>query len=1071
MNGDRPGGSGASIARGPIAWMAQNSVAANLLMLVLLVGGLMVALDIKQEVFPEIEANRIVVTVAYPGASPAEVEQGISLAVEEAVRGLDGVKRVIGQCNEGIGRITVELLDDADTDRALSDVKGAVDRIVTFPLDAERPQVFSMVAKRLAISLIVYGHHSEATLREIAEDVRVGLLQRDEISQIEVVGTRPREIAIEVSQANLRAYGLTLEQIAGIVRRSSVELPGGSVKTEGGEILVRTAERRDLGEEFAEIVVLARPDGTQVRLGDIARVADGFSEIDRASTFNGAPAVKLTVFRVGDQTPTEVAQAVRDYIAENAEALPPGTGLATWDDMAEMYTGRVDLLTRNAVLGLSLVFLVLGTFLQIRLAFWVMVGIAVSFLGAFILLPMLDVSLNMISLFAFIVVLGIVVDDAIVVAENVHEKHMHGFGPMDGAIKGAREVSKPVVFAVLTTIAAFSPLLFVPGFMGKIFRMIPGVVIPVLFFSMVESLLILPAHLGHLHQRSKGVIAWIDRQQGKVARILEWLIVETYMPTAKAVASRRYLTLCVAIGMLAIAGGYVGGGHIQFGFMPSMEADLIVARARLPVGANVGETLEVQQRIADASAKVLADHGGAEGLSRGLFASLGQSASGGGPGGVQTTTGSHLTDVSILLVPSDQRSVGAADFAREWRAAIGEVPGVESMNFSYSLAHGGAAIDVQITHRDVETLERTATEVAAYLERFEGVADIDAGFSGGKDQIDLQLKPDARGLGMTETDLGRQLRSAFYGAEALRQQRGREEVRVMVRLPKSDRVRLNSLETLMMRAPNGGEIPLGQAATLVDGRAYTSIKRVDGRRAINVTADIEKGKANANEVVAELREELLPALAARTPGLHFGFEGEQREQRESLQSLGMGFLIALLVIYALLAVPFRSYSQPLIIMSVIPFGLIGALVGHVLLGFNLSVISMMGVVALSGVVVNDSLVLIVATNQLREQGLSPFEAVVRGGVRRFRPILLTSLTTFFGLIPMIFEPSLQARFLIPMAISLGFGVLFATFIVLLLVPALYLILEDIRWVIGIGEGASAKVETVAVETEPAGVET
>ncbi len=1035
-----------SSKNGVIAWMARNSVAANLLMAVLIIGGLFMSRKVKQELFPEITLDIINVTVPYPGASPAEVEQGIVLAVEEAVRGLDGVKHVRGRAFEGVGTINVELLDGTDPDRALNDVKSAVDRITSFPEDAEEHTVALAVNRQQVISMVIYGDLDEEALRQLGERSRDGLLADPHITQAELSGVRPREIAVEVPQAQLRAHGLTLDDIAGAIRRASVELPGGTLKTPGGEVLLRTAERRDVGSEFGEVVLRSDGRGGRLTVDDLGAVRDGFQDLDIAATYDGKPAVQVNVFRVGDQTPIEVADAVFAYIEKAKDALPAGVALATWNDRSEMYRGRVDLLLRNAGMGLALVFLCLGLFLEIKLAFWVMLGIPISFLGAFLLMPSMDVSVNMISLFAFIVTLGIVVDDAIVVGENIYEMRQQGRTFLDAAVEGARQVAVPVNFAVLTSVAAFSPLFFVPGVSGKFFRVIPAIVVSVLLISLIESLLILPAHLAHSRPaKTKGVRGWVHRQQQKVGRALEWFVAAVYQPTLRWATTWRYLTVAIAIATLLGALGVIGGGHVDRTFMPQVESDVVRVKAELPVGAPVTETLAVRDQLLASAQAVLARHGGGA-ISKGIIATVGESTAGGGPGGGITSTGSHLLEIAINLVESDKREVAARDIAREWREASAGLVGVDRILFTSALRTGGGLpIDLQLTHRDVEVLKRASARLARAIADFPGTDDIDDGFTGGKPQLDVTLKPAARAMGLTEVDLARQIRGAFFGAEALRQQRGRDEVRVMVRLPDTDRRTLAGFEGLVLRAPNGGEIALAEAADVRWGTAYTEIVREDGRRVANVTADVDEQSANAERIINKLREDTLPQLLADFPGLGFDLAGQQREQKETFGALGAGFLMALFAIYGLLAVPFGSYLQPLIIMSAIPFGIVGALAGHLIMGFGVSVISMMGIVALSGVVVNDSLILVVATNELRAGGMDAREAVIRGGMRRFRPILLTTATTFFGLLPMIFEPSVQARFLIPMAISLGFGVVFSTAVILVVVPCLYLILEDLRW--------------------------
>ncbi len=840
--------------------------------------------------------------------------------------------------------------------------------------------------------------------------------------------------------------------------RSAVELPAGGVKTKSGEVLLRTAERREYGKDFADIPVLSRADGTEILLGDIARIIDGFADTDEAAFYHGKPAVELKVYRIGDQTPVEVAEAVKAHAVEIDERLPPGIGVAVWRDWSEIFRDRMSLLLRNARLGLLLVLLLLGLFLEVRLAFWVTMGIPISILGSLLLLPVFDVSINMVSLFGFIVTIGIVVDDAVVVGENVYENRQRGMPFLPAAIRGAQWIAWPVTFSVLTNMVAFIPIFFIPGTMGKIFRCIPAVVVCVFFISLVESLFVLPAHLGHQRRTpDRGFWALLHRIQNPVSRMLEQAIVRYYKPALKACLRNRYVTVSTGLAILVLTIGFDKAGHIDFTFFPKIDSERVSADITMPYGSAVEETRAVQGRVGEAAEKVLARHGG-EGITRGIFTHIGSaSARRGGSSGARLGGGGHLANVQVYLVPSDQRALTAAEFSRQWREEVGEIPGTESLTYTYSLMGGsGPSIDVELTHTNVQVLEQAATELADTLRSFQGVRDIDDGFSLGKPQLDFKVRPEARSLGITASMLGRQVRSAFYGAEALRQQRGREEVKVMVRLPEAERKSEYNVEELLILIPGGGEIPLREAATVTRGRAYTEINRADGRRVLNVTADVIAGVANATKVLEVLERGFLPELMARNPGLAYSLEGEQRWQRESLESLRTGLTLALLVIYAMLAVAFRSYVQPIVVMFAIPFGLVGATLGHLIMGYDLSLMSMMGMVALSGVVVNDSLVLLHATNENRAKGNSPTDSVTAAGARRFRPILLTSLTTFCGLGPMIFETSVQAQFLIPMAISLGFGILFVTFIALLLVPCLYLIVEDAKHLLGAGRPEDAQ---------------
>ena len=1042
--------------RGPIAWMAKNQVAANVLMLILIVGGLVtLASGIKQEVFPEVEMDVVSTQVTYPGASPAEVEQAVILAIEEAVRGVDGVKKVTSNAMEGLGTVNVELLLGADKDRALNDVKSAIDRITSFPEDVERPTVSLVSNRQQVISLVLYGDVDEATLRAVAENSRRDLLRDPRITYVELSGIRPLEISIEVPQAQLRKHRLTLDEIAARVRAASVELPGGGVKTSAGEVLLRTTERRDRGNQFANILLRSNPDGSQVRIRDVAVVKDGFREIDKEATFNGKRAVMINVFRVGTETPLTVSAAAKEYVE-----LPEGLYAATWFDTAEMYEGRLDLLINNARIGLILVLLTLGLFLEGRLAFWVTLGIPISFCGSLLFFPVTDVSINMISLFAFIITLGMVVDDAIVVGESIHKHRTDGKGRLEASILGAKEVSQPVIFAILTSCFAFAPMLAVPGVMGKFFRVVPIVVIAVLMISLVESLLILPAHLSHPMPWWLRVILspylWLMRWIGKLdmPHRLQHHIQHTYVPILERALRWRYFTIAAGLAILFATMGYVAG-RIPFTFLPKVEGDLITAHLKMPVGTPVSETERIADRIAGVAQAIMDEQDAASDgptISRGLYEEVGAiSALEANPDGPAMTEGSYFATVMAYLVDPAERELSTQQFVQLWRDRVGEVPGIDSLTFAYEVGvQTGKPIDIQLIHDDVPTLEGAAERLASEIASYSGLSDIDSGVTKGKEQIDFRLTEAAQARGLTEFELGRQVRAAFFGSEAVRQQRGRDEVRVYVRLPLEERQSLYNVEELVIRTPGGGEMPLSQAAIIKRGQAYTVIKRTDGRRNISVTADVASEDDNANEIVAQIRQRELPQLLADIPGLAYSLGGEQERQAETMGALGLGYILALIVMFSTLAVVFRSYGQPLLVMVAIPFGMVGAVWGHVAMGWflwdsvSLSLMSMMGIIALSGVVVNDSLILIVAINRFRKDGMGLWEAVVAGAARRFRPILLTSLTTFFGLAPMIVETSVQARFLVPMAVSLGFGVLAATMIMLLIVPCSYLILEDAR---------------------------
>jgi multidrug efflux pump subunit AcrB len=1062
--------------------MAGNSVAANMLMLVLLIGGLIYAFKIKKEFFPEFELDLVSVTVPYPGASPDEVEQGIVLSIEEAVRGLDGVEDVNSTSGEGVGQVVIELLRDADSKKALQDVKQAVDRIITFPDEAEEHQVMLLVAKHRVLSMLLHGDHDDSTLRALAEKTRESLLQLPGITQVGLSGVRPLEVSIEVPMDTLRTYNLTLGQIARKIRETSLELPAGSVKTAAGEILVRMKERRDSGRDFANIPIISASDGSEVLLGDIATIVDGFAETDEFATYNGKPAVLLNVYRVGQQSVLDVAAAAHKFAEEYTAQLLGGTGLTIPEasDLSVMYQQRMDLLARNAGIGLVLVFVLLGIFLEARLAFWVTMGIPISFLGTFVFMPMFGVSLNMISMFAFLIALGIVVDDAIVVGENIYEYHQKGHSFGKAAVLGAREVAMPVTFSVLTNIVAFFPLMFVPGIMGKIFVVIPLVVISVFSISLIESLFILPAHLGHQKDKARrGIGRAIHRVQNGFSKWFSRSIRRFYGPLLNAALRHRYLTVSVALAVLIGTIGYIKSGRMGFEMFPKIESDVATVTAVLPYGTSVAKTKEVRARLMATANEVIAENGGKK-LASGMFAQIGGMA-GADRSVVRSSGGSKGNTVEIsvhLSMPVKSRPITTGQFTDLWRKRTGTIPGLESIFFQADKGGpgSGAALTVELSHGDIKTLQEAGESLAETLRTFPKASDVNDGFEEGKKQFDYTLRPEGRSLNLTTLDVARQVRHCFYGAEALRQQRGRNEIKIMVRLPKSERISQYSLEELLVQTPDRMHVRLDEVVSYTRDRAYTAIMRRNGRRTISVTADVTP-RSQAGQILSSLYDEKpgalsrlmgkikagyrkfrghppeevkvsepkpLDALVERYPGLAYSFEGKQADMKESMASLMGGFVFALFAIYAVLAIPFRSYIQPLIIMVSIPFGIVGAVIGHELMGFSLSVMSMMGLVALAGVVVNDSLILIEFANRKHKGGFPAHVAVREAGIRRFRPIMLTTLTTFGGLAPMIFETSRQARFLIPMAISLGFGIVFATGISLLLVPSLFLVVEDAR---------------------------
>ncbi len=1015
--------------RGAISWMASNPVAANTFMLFLLIGGIFWGMQIKQEVFPEFTIDQVDISVVYPGASPDEIEKGILLPIEEAIQGIDGIEEVNSNASEGIGIVKVDALINADINLLYQDIKNGIDRINSFPEDAEEPTVVIPTRKNEVVTVVLYGNQSDHILRETAEDIREQLLSDKGISQVELLGEKPLEMSIEVKQDILRTYGLTTAKLAAIIKNASLDLPGGSLKTSGGEILVRVKERKDYKQEFENIPVITSANGAVIRLGDIATVSDGFQDTDQIMLYNSQPAIGIKVFRVGKQTPISVSDSVQKYVQRLNKTLPTGIKVDYVNDRSETFRQRVDLLLKNGYLGLILVFALLGFFLEARLAFWVTMGIPISFLGSLLIIPHFGTSINMVSLFAFIITLGIVVDDTIVIGENVYSYRQLGFSNFDAAVKGAKEVAVPVTFSIITNIVTFMPMYFVPGMMGKIFKTIPVVVASVFIISLIEALFILPAHLGHQKEHSSSrIMQFLNRQQQKISRAITDFIHNIYGPSLKLSLRFRYVTLALSIVILLITLAYVKSGRMGITMFPKVESDLVYASFELPFGSPVENTKIIMDRLLDSSRTIIKDHGGDD-LSKGVLSNIDR----------------HTGWIMVYLTNPETRSIGASKFAQLWRKQTGTIPGLENISFQSDFGGpgSGAALTIKLSHRDLDKLESASAELANALQFFPIVSDIDNGFSKGKVQLDFVLNDKGYKLGLTPRELATQIRSNYYGAEVLTQLRLRNEIKIMVRLPEVERESEQFLDDMIIITPQGGEVPLMEVADTTRGNAYTSIKRVDGRRVIRVTSDVNP-QSKANAVLKTLQEETYPALMEKYPGLQFSKGGKQQDMQESMAALGRGMMMALLVIYVLLSIPFKSYIQPSIIMVSIPFGIVGAVMGHLIMGFSLSIMSMFGMIALSGVVVNDSLVLIDFANRRVRDGSTPYAAIINAGVGRFRPIVLTTLTTFLGLMPMILETSRQARFLIPMAISLGFGIVFSTFIILVLVPALYIMIEDVK---------------------------
>tara|TARA_B100000745_G_scaffold26786_1_gene17401 strand:- start:100 stop:3201 length:3102 start_codon:yes stop_codon:yes gene_type:complete len=1012
--------------------MAAHPVAANLLMLVCLLGGFFLYTKTTKEVFPEFTLDSISISMSYPGASPEEVEQSIVLAIEEAIADIEGIGEITANASEGSAQVSAEVLAPDQLIRLAQDVKTAVDRISTFPVDAENLQVKVNNRRRDVISMAIYGDLDPWSLRLAAERVRDELEQQPEVGPVELTGAKQYQIHIEVSQDNLRKYQLSLPEIAQRVRQSAIELGGGRIETPRGEILVRMNERRRAATEFSDIPIISTEDGALVTLGQIATIREGFDDSNDALFYNGLPAIEFEIYRVGEQTPISVANAVRQKLAELESELPKGVALAIYKDRSELFEQRATLLMKNGLFGLALVVLFLALFLDVRLACWVSMGIPISFLGAFLLFPATDFTINIVTMFAFIIALGIVVDDAIISGENIYHYRQQGLPPLKAAVEGASEIAVPITISVLTNMVAFVPLLFVPGHMGKVFSVIPVVVIAVFFVSLIESLFVLPAHLTFpLPNKKKSSL--MGRWKEGFNHRFENMVRNGYASFIRErIIPHRYLTCALFLAVLLGFVGYVFSGRMGMTLFPRIESDYAYASATMKVGAPESQMQQVMARLVESANRVVEENGGKQ-LAEGVLSSI---------------RGNEVS-VRVYLTKPEVRPISTKVFTQKWRKQLGALPGTESLSLLSNRGGpgSGAALTIELSHENTATLEQASMLLAESLRQFPNTTDITDGRAEGKRQLDFQMTPFGHAIGMTTTDVARQVRAAFYGSEALKQQRGRDEVRVLVRLPEQERSSEYDLHQLIIRAPDGSDVRLSDVVSVEEGRAFTVIERRMGRRIVQVSADVDP-PSQANTIINTLQKEVLPNLLQRYPGLRVSFEGKQAEIRESVNALFMGLIGVLFVIYVLLAVLFANYTQPFMILLAIPFGTIGAVIGHMIMGYSLSVMSLFGMMALAGVVVNDSLILVEFANKKRKYGLSTLNAVVEAGIQRFRPIVLTTLTTFVGLAPMILETSRQARFLIPMALSLGFGILFATLLTLILIPALYMIIEDIHRMFG-----------------------
>ncbi len=1023
-----------------IAWFAENQVAANLTMFLIVVAGVLSLQNTRKELIPNISLDTVNVSVFFPGASPDEVEKTICIRIEENIFDIEGIRKLTSKASEGACNVAASIESNYKSRDVMDEIKSRIDTISTFPEQAERAQIREISIKSSVASVVISGDVDEHTLKRVAETVRDELTEIKGITQVELSNARDYELSIELSEASLHEYDLDFDEVAKAVQSASLDLPAGHLKTSSGDVLLRTQAQAYTGEDFGQLTLRANQDGSSIKLADVANVIDGFEDVKFKGEFNGKPGLLVTVYRVGEQNILDISDNIKKYVERKAPQLPNGIELNVWQDKSSYFKSRMYLLIRNAMTGLLLVFLILVLFLRLQLAFWVSLGIPISFMGAFWLLPHVDGSINMVSMFAFILVLGIVVDDAIVVGENIHKNHLKGNLGLKGAIEGAQEVSKPVIFAVLTSVVAFMPILFLPGAEGNLWKMIPQVVILTLLFSLVECLFVLPAHLA--------IIKTHERKENKFTRFqtgfsdwLENFIDTVYRPFLLKILNWRYVTLSAFVGVFIVFVAVLYSGWIHVLFFPKVEGDIAISSVSFSQGTPVEKTEMAVDKIEMAALQLqqqLKLRTG-ENQIENIISTVGLQVMGN-----RGVKGDHVGEVSLSLRASEDREISSAEIINLWREAVGEISAATQLTFQSSLRDSGPDISIDLTGRNTDELSIAANALKKQLQQYNGIYDIQDSYETGKKEIRLHLKPEAEYLGINASLLARQVRQAFYGEEVQRIQRGRDDVRVFVRYPRGQRQSLYFLETMFIHLNDGVDVPLSEVADIEYSSSPSEILRIDRKRVVTVSARVDENRVAPAQIKESLNKDFLDVMDKKFAGVKWSKSGSQKDQDDMIGAMVRGFILALIGIYALMAIPFKSYSQPLMVMSAIPFGLIGAILGHILLGLDISLLSLSGMIAVAGVVVNDNLVLVDYINRKRDEGVELSLAIREAGATRFRPIILTSLTTFAGLTPLMLERSVQAQFLIPMAVSLAFGVMFATIVSLLLVPASYYILEDLK---------------------------
>ncbi len=1017
--------------KGIIAWFINNPVAANLLMLLIVLLGFASAFTIRTQGTPDQALDQVVIQMLYPGASPAEIEATVVVKVEDALRGIQGISEIQSMSFEGNARITLDVSSDFDVQEILDEAKLAVDRVSGFPPNMEKPRIYKRELRNMVMFVQVYGDMDETSMKVFAESVRDELLELPSVTSIELFGTRPYEISVEVNKAKLRQYNLTLQEVATAIRRSSLDLPAGSLQTDSGNILLRTEGQAYRQHDFEQVPLRSNADGTRLVLSDIANIKDGFIDANYYLLFDDKPSIGMQISTVGNQNALDISEEVNAYVEQKKKDLPEGVGIDAWLDISYYIDSVVSMMLDNLWYGVLLVFIILGLFLRMQLAFWVIVGLPICYLGALTLMPMFDVSVNVFSLFGFILVLGVVVDDAIIIGESAQSAVEESGLSIESITRGAYRVAIPATFGVLTTIAAFVPMVLMEGPAASIAIAIGMVVILCLTFSLVESKLILPAHLANmapLPNVKHDDMDLIRRWQDSFGTWFKDFVEHRYKPALVSAINHRYSTVALFIAMFVVSIGFIMSPMVHVVLFPALPHDYIMAEVEVVDGAPDTQTAKIVSHVASSIREINDERPEGEKFLKHMF----------------EFAGGNRGQVFVEIDKSTSREVNAIELAREWRERVGEIAGTKKLQTNGSMTPGGGTtFNFRLLSSNKTQLDEAARALQERLASFEGIYDIESTSNSSAQEINLTLKPGADLLGLTLDDLAQQVRAGFYGIEAQRVQRDREEIKVMVRYPKEERTSIGNLETMYIRSPDDKEIPFLAVADMEVRSGYSTIVRTDGKRAVVVTANADTSRVEPTLVVEAINTSFVEQLRGEFPDVKLELGGTSKEEQKFLQKLLLMVGVTLFAIYALMAIPLKSYLQPLIIMGVIPFGMIGALVGHIILDLPFSFLSVFGIVALSGVVVNDSLIMVDFVNRGVDKGLDLETAAIQAGTQRIRAILLTSLTTFFGLLPMLLETSLTAKMVLPMAVSLGFGILFATVITLFLIPCLYVILVDV----------------------------